>query len=284
MRVDLNRDFHEKINYISLFHQCKIIPGRISARLNEAGVNAAQNKNLFLSSVMIRLFCDMCRNSVPDKITVTSNTSAPHFFHECASNQLAELLFGREEVLPTEKRSKKKETDTNVTLGQVRDFPQVKTEFVSEHQHSAAGSPQKPSGVCASVLEDHSFHWFSPGPSPGTRSLDCLNSRQTRFLIKSLLSAHCRQLKIPRIQQKGGREGRFPGADSAGGAEAPERRPLNVNERGSQHGILQTGMQTRGRGGGEEGFADFSSLKPQTGFSLPRSTPRDETGGAGDAS
>lgn len=47
MRVDLNRDFQEKINYFSLFHQCKIVPGRISARLNEAGVNAAQNKTHF---------------------------------------------------------------------------------------------------------------------------------------------------------------------------------------------------------------------------------------------
>lgn len=63
MRVDLNRDFHEKINYISLFHQCKIVPGRISAGLNEAGVTVAQNKNLFLSSVMSRLFCDVCRNN-----------------------------------------------------------------------------------------------------------------------------------------------------------------------------------------------------------------------------
>lgn len=82
MRVDLNRDFHEKINYISLFHQRKIIPGRISARLNEAGVNAAQNKNLFLSSVMSRLFCNMCRNTVPDKKMVTSSTSVPHFLPE----------------------------------------------------------------------------------------------------------------------------------------------------------------------------------------------------------
>lgn len=45
MRVDLNRDFHEKINYFSVFHQCKIVSGRISSCLNEAGVNAAQNKN-----------------------------------------------------------------------------------------------------------------------------------------------------------------------------------------------------------------------------------------------
>lgn len=67
MRADLNRDFHEKRNYISLFHQCKIVPGRISARLIEAGVNAAQNKNLVLSYVINRLFCDMCRNTVPDK-------------------------------------------------------------------------------------------------------------------------------------------------------------------------------------------------------------------------
>lgn len=45
MRVDLNRDFHEKINYFSIFHQCKIVSGRISSCLNEAGVNAAQNKS-----------------------------------------------------------------------------------------------------------------------------------------------------------------------------------------------------------------------------------------------
>lgn len=45
MRVDLNRDFHEKINYFSIFHQCKIVSGRISSCLDEAGVNAAQNKN-----------------------------------------------------------------------------------------------------------------------------------------------------------------------------------------------------------------------------------------------
>lgn len=67
MRVDLNRDFHEKIDYISFFHQCKIIPGRISAQLNETGVNAPQNQNLFLPFMMSQLFCNMCQNTILDK-------------------------------------------------------------------------------------------------------------------------------------------------------------------------------------------------------------------------
>lgn len=179
MRVDLNRDFHEKINYISLFHQWKIIPGRISACLNEAGVNAAQTKNLVDEPVILHHVSEHCSRQK----TVDFSTSVPHFFQKMCYKSAHRAFTDNPPALVCQRGKKKKKPtlSCDFTLGQGEIFHKIAQ---SLSLRSSTASPSTAFRcVCVCGLEDHTFHWFYPDPSPSIRPPDCLISQQTCFLM-----------------------------------------------------------------------------------------------------